>query len=164
RGRGGPLVRAQPRPPPGRDRQAGRAAGRGHPALRALPVTGAPPDLAGGHGPAVGPARGRGRHVRDALGSHGGEVMTTASDQELLKKIQEGFRRVGLTFPYLSGLIQTVETRLDRRVGSMGIFASGRLVVNPDFVAGLSPSDLVFVLAHELYHLTLRTHDRGEGA
>jgi predicted metal-dependent peptidase len=90
--------------------------------------------------------------------------MTTASDRELLERVQEGFRRVGLTFPYLAGLIQKVETHLDRRVGSMGIFASGRLVVNPDFVAGLSPSDLVFVLAHELYHLTLRTHERGEGA
>ena len=29
--------------------------------------------------------------------------MKTASDNELLARVQEGFRRVGLTFPYLSG-------------------------------------------------------------
>ena len=42
--------------------------------------------------------------------------MKTLSDQQLLDRIHEGFRRVGLTFPYLSGLIQQVEVRLDRRV------------------------------------------------
>jgi predicted metal-dependent peptidase len=90
--------------------------------------------------------------------------MRTNADQALLEKIQEGFRRVGLTFPYLQGLIQTVRVQLDRRVETMGVFASGRLLVNPDFVAALSARDLVFVLTHELFHLTLRTHERGEGA
>ena len=46
----------------------------------------------------------------------------------------------------------------------MGIFASGRLAVNPTFVDSLTPADLLFVLTHELYHLTLRTHDRQVGA
>jgi predicted metal-dependent peptidase len=87
----------------------------------------------------------------------------TLSDQQLLDRIHEGFRRVGLTFPYLSGLIQQVEVKLDRRVESLGIFASGRLAVNPEFVRPLSAADLQFVLAHELYHLMLRTHERAEG-
>ena len=43
------------------------------------------------------------------------------------------------------------------------VFASGRLLVNPAFVRSLSTADLVFVLTHELYHLVLRTHDRGAG-
>jgi predicted metal-dependent peptidase len=77
--------------------------------------------------------------------------------------IQEGFRRVGLTFPYLAGLIQKIRVQLDRRVETMGIFASGRLAVNPDFALSLSAQDLVFVLTHELYHLTLRTHERSAG-
>jgi predicted metal-dependent peptidase len=89
--------------------------------------------------------------------------VTTKSEQALLDRIAEGFRRVGLTFPYLSGLIQKVEVRLDRRVESIGIFASGRLVVNPEFVRSLSAPDLQFVLAHQLYHLMLRTHERAEG-
>jgi predicted metal-dependent peptidase len=46
----------------------------------------------------------------------------------------------------------------------MGIFASGRLLVNPDFVRSLTPPDLMFVLTHELYHLILRTHERSQGA
>jgi predicted metal-dependent peptidase len=89
--------------------------------------------------------------------------MNATEDQELLDTIHEGFRRVGLTFPHLVGLIQKIQVTLDRRVPSMGVFASGRLVANPAFVRGLSPRDLVFVLTHELYHLTLRTHERAEG-
>ena len=88
--------------------------------------------------------------------------MKTLEDRNLLEAVHEGFRRVGLTFPYLAGLIETVDVQLDQRVQTMGIFASGRLVMNPDFVRSLSAQDLVFVLTHELYHLTLRTHQRGE--
>ena len=89
--------------------------------------------------------------------------MKALADQEVLDRIHEGFRRVGLTFPYLAGLIQTVRVQLDQHVETMGIFASGRLLVNPDFVRSLSARDLVFVLSHELYHLMLRSHDRWEG-
>lgn len=46
----------------------------------------------------------------------------------------------------------------------MGVFASGRLAVNPEFVRKLNDADLVFVLAHEMLHLALRTHDRAKGA
>jgi predicted metal-dependent peptidase len=79
-------------------------------------------------------------------------------------KVHEGFRRVALTFPYLAGLIDKIDVRVDSRVPTMGIFASGRLAVNPKFAESLSPADLLFVLTHELYHLTLRTHDRQVGA
>ena len=89
--------------------------------------------------------------------------MMTTGEREVLDKVQEGFRRVGLTFPYLAGLIQKIQVVHDRRVPTMGIFASGRLAVNPEFVSTLSAPDLLFVLAHELYHLMLRTHQRAEG-
>jgi predicted metal-dependent peptidase len=89
--------------------------------------------------------------------------MNATLDQDVLDKVQEGFRHVGLTFPYLVGLIRKVQVQFDRRVPTMGIFASGRLLANPEFVRTLSPRDLLFVLAHELYHLMLRTHERGEG-
>jgi predicted metal-dependent peptidase len=46
----------------------------------------------------------------------------------------------------------------------MGVFASGRLVVNPAFAEKLKENDLIFVLAHELLHLALRTHDRARGS
>jgi predicted metal-dependent peptidase len=79
-------------------------------------------------------------------------------------KVREGFRRVVLTFPYLAGLVDKIDVHVDERVPTMGIFASGRLAVNPAFVESLPPADLLFVLTHELYHLTLRTHDRQVGA
>jgi len=89
--------------------------------------------------------------------------MKTQTNKQVLDKVREGFRRVGLTFPHLAGLIQMVRPQLDMRVQTMGVFASGRLVINPEFVAALSAPDLMFVLTHELYHLALRTHERGEG-
>jgi predicted metal-dependent peptidase len=46
----------------------------------------------------------------------------------------------------------------------MGVFASGRLVANPRFVSQLKDNELTFVLAHEIFHLALRTHDRAVGS
>ncbi|MFN3853788.1 MAG: VWA-like domain-containing protein [Phreatobacter sp.] len=66
--------------------------------------------------------------------------------------------------PHLSGLAAAVRVDIDERVPTMGVFASGRLVANPAFTARLSQDDLVFVLAHELLHLALRTHERAKGA
>ena len=88
---------------------------------------------------------------------------STAVKDAVEAKVREGFRRVALTFPYLAGLIDKIDVRVDSRVPTMGIFASGRLAVNPKFADSLTPADLLFVLTHELYHLTLRTHDRQMG-
>lgn len=53
---------------------------------------------------------------------------------------------------------------LDDRIPTMGVFASGRMLANPHFVRKLKQNELVFVLAHELLHLALRTHDRAKGS
>ena len=82
------------------------------------------------------------------------------ADRAVLARIARGLRMVTVPFPHLSGLAAAVRVTLDDRVPTMGIFASGRLVANPAFTARLSGGDLVFVLAHELLHLALRTHDR----
>jgi predicted metal-dependent peptidase len=66
--------------------------------------------------------------------------------------------------PYLAGLAARVRVTLDDRVPTMGVFASGRLVANPAFVDTLKDPELIFVLAHELLHLALRTHDRARGS
>ena len=65
--------------------------------------------------------------------------------------------------PHLAGLAAAVRVDIDARVPTMGVFASGRLVANPEFTARLKDNELVFVLAHELLHLALRTHDRAKG-
>ena len=71
---------------------------------------------------------------------------------------------VTVPFPHLSGLAAAVRVAIDERVPTMGVFASGRLVANPAFTAKLSQDDLIFVLAHELLHLALHTHDRMGGS
>jgi predicted metal-dependent peptidase len=66
--------------------------------------------------------------------------------------------------PYLAGLAAKVRVSLDDRVPTMGVFASGRLIANPAFAEKLNDNELIFVLAHELLHLALRTHDRARGS
>jgi predicted metal-dependent peptidase len=89
---------------------------------------------------------------------------STASDRATLDRINRGLRMVTVPFPHLSGLAAAVRVTIDDSVPTMGIFASGRLVANSAFTAKLSAADLQFVLAHELLHLALRTHDRAVGS
>jgi predicted metal-dependent peptidase len=89
---------------------------------------------------------------------------TPAGDRATLSRIMKALRAVTVPLPHLAGLAAAVRVGLDDRVPTMGVFASGRLVANPAFTARLSADDLVFVLAHELLHLALRTHDRARGS
>jgi predicted metal-dependent peptidase len=81
-----------------------------------------------------------------------------------LQRVKRGLRLLTVSLPYLSGLAAAVRVTLDARVPTMGVFASGRLVVNPEFAEKLKEDELIFVLAHELLHLALRTHDRARGS
>lgn len=87
-----------------------------------------------------------------------------ASERATLDRIARGLRLVTAPLPHLAGLAAAVRVSIDERVPTMGVFASGRLVANPAFVARLKDNELVFVLAHELLHLALRTHDRARGS
>ncbi len=93
-----------------------------------------------------------------------GLAAAASADRAVLARITRGLRMVTVPFPHLSGLAAAVRVALDDRVPTMGIFASGRLIANPAFAAKLSGSDLLFVLAHELMHLALRTHDRARAS
>lgn len=86
------------------------------------------------------------------------------ADRATLKRIENGLRMVTVPLPHLAGLAAAVRVSLDWRIPTMGIFASGRLIANPGFTARLKDNELVFVLAHELLHLALRTHDRARGS
>jgi predicted metal-dependent peptidase len=92
------------------------------------------------------------------------EVPAPGADRHQLKRVERGLRLLTVPLPYLSGLAAAVRVSLDDRVPTMGVFASGRLVVNPAFAEKLKENDLIFVLAHELLHLALRTHDRARGS
>ena len=81
-----------------------------------------------------------------------------------LDRIRRGLRMVTAPFPYLAGLAAATRVDIDDRVPTMGVFESGRMVANAAFVNKLNDNDLLFVIAHELLHLALRTHDRARGS
>lgn len=88
----------------------------------------------------------------------------TADAGDTLARIHRALRLVTVPFPYLAGLAAAARVVLDERVPTMGVFASGRMVANAAFVSRLNEADLRFVVAHELMHLALRTHQRAQGA
>ena len=85
------------------------------------------------------------------------------SARDTLARIQKGLRMVTVPFPHLSGLVAAARVSIDERVPTVGVFASGRMIANPTFINKLKDNELVFVLAHEMLHLALRTHDRSRG-
>lgn len=87
-----------------------------------------------------------------------------AQDHDQRARIADGLRLVTVPFPHFAGLARVVRVDLDERVPTMGVFASGRLVVNPHFARQLNERELIFVLAHEIFHLALRTHARAVGS
>ena len=89
---------------------------------------------------------------------------SAAVEQHQLRRVHRALKLLTVPLPYLAGLAARVRVSLDERVPTMGVFASGRLVVNPAFAETLKDSELIFVLAHELLHLALRTHDRARGS
>lgn len=50
----------------------------------------------------------------------------------------------------------------DERIATAGIFASGRLIFNPEWLQELPLAERSFVLAHEMMHLALKTHYRAD--
>ena len=93
-----------------------------------------------------------------------GILQAAPSDRTTLSRIMRALRKLTVPLPHLAGLAAAVRVEIDDRVPTMGIFASGRLVANAAFTARLSADELVFVLAHELLHLALRSHDRARGS
>ena len=80
--------------------------------------------------------------------------------QQVAEAAGKALRLVCATLPHLAGLAHLVRVDPDARVGSAGVFPSGRLLVNPTWFLGLGPREAAFVMAHELLHLALRTHQR----
>lgn len=91
-------------------------------------------------------------------------MSAVVSDSDVRARIERGLRMVTVPFPHLAGLVAAARVTLDDRLPTIGVFASGRLAANPSFVRGLKDGELTFVLAHEMLHLALRTHDRARGS
>lgn len=83
---------------------------------------------------------------------------------QMLSLAQKALGLVSVSLPHLSGLAHIVEISFAQQISTAGIFASGRLVINPDWFLTLNLQERVFVLAHELLHLALQTHERAVGS
>lgn len=62
--------------------------------------------------------------------------------------------------PHFSGLANLLKIYVSKSVETAGITPSGRLLINPKFMEKQDLQTLSFVLAHELMHLVLQTHER----
>ncbi|MBX9680104.1 MAG: hypothetical protein K2X38_15180 [Gemmataceae bacterium] len=85
-------------------------------------------------------------------------------DAQALRKCKLALQLVCAQMPHLAGLSQVLRLQPHAGVATFGVFASGRLVFNPEFLRQLTMPQTVFVLAHELMHLALETHARGSGS
>lgn len=66
--------------------------------------------------------------------------------------------------PHLSGVVALVFVQAETRIDTACVFASGRMLINPGWFLSLAASDAIFVLAHEVMHLALQTHQRMAGS
>jgi putative metallopeptidase-like protein len=78
--------------------------------------------------------------------------------------VHRALKDVELALPHLTGLARAVRVVEDPRVGTLGVFRSGRLLVNPAWFLTLDRPAARFAVAHELLHLALRTHERAVGS
>jgi predicted metal-dependent peptidase len=86
-----------------------------------------------------------------------------ANDLALAKAVT-ALRMVCASLPHLSGLAAAVRLCVDERVPTAAVTATGRVLVNPHWFAALPADAAAFVMAHELLHLCLRTHQRSAGS
>ncbi|MCB1157520.1 MAG: hypothetical protein H7A25_10580 [Leptospiraceae bacterium] len=82
-------------------------------------------------------------------------------NKEFLERV---IKLCSIQLPYFSGLIQKVLISEHKEIPTAGITVTGRMVINPDWFYLLDLPTATFIFAHELYHLALRTHDRGKGS
>lgn len=77
--------------------------------------------------------------------------------------VKQALKNVLVVMPHLVGLVQHIRPMPDERVETAAITASGKLLYNIDWILSLSLQNITFIMAHELMHLVLRSHERQEG-
>jgi predicted metal-dependent peptidase len=82
---------------------------------------------------------------------------------EVKASITQALRNVCVVMPHLSGLASAVTFRVVTSIPTIGVFASGTIIVNPGWFLTLHRAAATFVVAHELLHLAYRTHERAKG-
>ncbi len=87
---------------------------------------------------------------------------------EAIEKCRNAVMVLGFTQPHFLLIHQRIRelyqiSSAEKGVGTMGITAAGRILINPEFVAKLTKEELQGVLAHEMLHLVLLHHGRRGG-
>jgi hypothetical protein len=80
-----------------------------------------------------------------------------------MNRARASLRLVCATLPHLSGLAAAVRLYVDDRIPTAAVTRTGRVLVNPQWFGSLDMPSATFVMAHELLHLCLRTHERSKG-
>lgn len=88
--------------------------------------------------------------------------------KETIEKCKNAVFVLGFTQPHFLLIHQRIRELYqivgkEQGIGTMGITASGRILINPEFVNKLSKEELQGVLAHEMLHLILIHHGRRGG-
>jgi predicted metal-dependent peptidase len=79
-------------------------------------------------------------------------------------RARQALRLAAADLPHLAGLAHLVRLKATSRVPVAAVAPSGLVLVNPRVFLDVPLADAAFVLAHELLHLALDTHGRGQGA
>ena len=87
---------------------------------------------------------------------------------EAIEKCRNSVMVLGFTQPHFLLIHQRIRelyqiSTKEQGIGTMGITAAGRILLNVDFVNKLSKEELQGVLAHEMLHLVLLHHGRRGG-
>jgi len=84
------------------------------------------------------------------------------TEKERVTFLKNATYLVRINIPFLSELLDHVEFISSKEIETAGITATGKLIYNPEWISSLSLNDAMFIIAHEIMHLALRSHDRSE--
>ncbi|MEL6978917.1 MAG: hypothetical protein AAGM38_09585 [Pseudomonadota bacterium] len=99
-----------------------------------------------------------------AAASDGAEALSpeaaAAATERARARAEGAIEDIHRFLPYLAEIADEVSIATHPRVPTACVFADGRLLVGRDWFGALTREEALFVMAHELWHLILRTHDR----
>jgi len=82
------------------------------------------------------------------------------NDSPAAFKLEAALAMVETLFPNAVHVLAAMDVRLDDRVGTAAVTHSGRMLVAPAFIDALTVQQVVFIVAHELYHVLYGVFDR----
>ncbi len=82
------------------------------------------------------------------------------NDGDATRKLETALSMTETLFPNAVHVLAAMDVRLDDRVETAAVTPSGRILVAPAFLDALTVQQVVFVIAHELYHVLYGVFDR----